>query len=91
MHHQVLRIVTLGEDAGRGGFFPDGVNGRINSTAGYSTAANARGGFPGNKVTVKSLAEVGKESLLNSSITVVTPPPEEVQREASGCQYVESC
>lgn len=88
---QVLRIVTLGEGGGRGGFFPNGVNGRINSTAGFSTAANARGGWPGSRVTVKSLQEVGKAGLLNSSITAVTPPPEDVQREASGCEYVKSC
>lgn len=42
--------MTLGSDTGRGGFFPQGVNGKINSTAGYKDAVNGFGGFPGNKV-----------------------------------------
>lgn len=47
---QVLRIVTLGNADSKGGFFPNGVNGKINSTAGYTDAANAFGGYPGNQV-----------------------------------------
>jgi hypothetical protein len=44
--------VTLGSDTGKGGFFPEGVNGRINSPAGYNDSANAWGGYPGNNVRV---------------------------------------
>lgn len=90
---QVLRIVTLGGGdnvnpaPAKGGFFPNGVNGNINSTAGYSNAANGKQGYPGNKVTVKSLAAVGKADLINKDITVVVPAPMEVQLEASGRQY----
>jgi hypothetical protein len=40
------------------------------------------------QVTVKSLAEAGKASLLNKNITVVKPAPPAVQAEASGQQYV---
>jgi hypothetical protein len=46
----VLRIVTLAGEGDKGGFFPNGVNGRINTTAGYTDAANGRGGYPGNQV-----------------------------------------
>jgi hypothetical protein len=42
--------VTLGNPDSKGGFFPNGVNGRINSIAGYENAANAFGGYPGNQV-----------------------------------------
>ncbi len=31
---QVLRILTIGSADGKGGFFPQGVNGRINNTLG---------------------------------------------------------
>lgn len=48
---QVLRIVTLGSETGKGGFFPEGVNGRINSPAGFNDSANAWGGYPGNNVS----------------------------------------
>jgi hypothetical protein len=47
---QVLRIVTLAGANDKGGFFPNGVNGRINTTAGYTDAANGFGGYPGNQV-----------------------------------------
>jgi hypothetical protein len=47
---QVLRIVTVAGENSKGGFFPNGVNGRINSNAGYTDAANAHGGYPGNQV-----------------------------------------
>lgn len=53
---QVLRIVTLGagsnddKSKSKGGFFPEGVNGNINSTAGFQNAVNAKAGYPGNKV-----------------------------------------
>lgn len=40
------------------------------------------------QVTVKSLAETGKASLLNKNITKVAPAPLSIQREASGQQYV---
>ena len=50
---QVLRIVTLGSDTGRGGFFPRGVNGRITSPAVFSDAVNGRGGWLGNLVSVR--------------------------------------
>jgi hypothetical protein len=52
MRTQVLRIVTLGSDTGRGGFFPNGVNGRIVTPAGYADAVNGYGGWPGNLVRV---------------------------------------
>jgi hypothetical protein len=42
--------VTLGSDTGKGGFFPEGVNGRINSTAGFNSTANVWGGYPGSQV-----------------------------------------
>jgi hypothetical protein len=48
---QVLRIVTLGSETGRGGFFPEGVNGKINSPAGFNDTANAWGGYTGNQVS----------------------------------------
>lgn len=53
---QVLRIVTLGggnnndPKPSKGGFFPKGVNGNINSTAGFINAVNGKAGYPGNKV-----------------------------------------
>eukprot|EP00878_Enallax_costatus_P000877 GHUV01001004.1.p1 GENE.GHUV01001004.1~~GHUV01001004.1.p1 ORF type:complete len:475 (+),score=107.17 GHUV01001004.1:451-1875(+) len=90
---QVLRIVTLGAgdntdpSPAKGGFFPKGVNGNINSTAGYQNAANAKAGFPGNQVTVKSLAQVGKAALLNNNITKVVPAPVATQYVASGREY----
>ncbi|KAF6253913.1 ferritin-like domain-containing protein [Scenedesmus sp. NREL 46B-D3] len=86
---QVLRIVTLGGDGDKGGFFPDGVNGKINSTEGYTDAANAYGGYPGNEVKVVSLTEADRASLLNDNITNVTPAKPEVQATASGQQYVQ--
>jgi hypothetical protein len=45
---QVLRI--LSSETGKGGFFPEGVNGKINSPVGFNVAANAYGGYPGNQV-----------------------------------------
>eukprot|EP00882_Tetradesmus_deserticola_P001009 GHRQ01001092.1.p1 GENE.GHRQ01001092.1~~GHRQ01001092.1.p1 ORF type:complete len:409 (+),score=152.07 GHRQ01001092.1:202-1428(+) len=86
---QVLRIVTLAGPGDKGGFFPNGVNGKINSTAGYTDAANAYGGYPGNKVKVVSLAAANKANLLNKNITVVKPAPPAVQAEASGQNYKE--
>lgn len=47
---QVLRIVTLSSETGKGGFFPQGLSGKINSPAGYNVSANGFGGFPGNQV-----------------------------------------
>ncbi len=47
---QVLRILTLGSPTSKGGFFPDGINGRLNSSEGYNVSANAYKGYPGNKV-----------------------------------------
>jgi hypothetical protein len=49
---QVLRIFTLGSEDGRGAWFPQGFNGRLNSTVGYNISANGRGGYPGNNVQV---------------------------------------
>lgn len=84
---QVLRIVTLGNADSKGGFFPNGVNGKINSTAGYTDAANAFGGYPGNQVIVRNLGGANRTGLLNNNITVVTPAPPAVQAEASGQEY----
>jgi hypothetical protein len=90
---QVLCIVTLGGGnnndltKAKGGFFPNGVNGNINSTAGFLTAANAKAGYPGNKVTVKSLAAVGKAKLVNNNVTKVVPAPIATQYIASGREY----
>lgn len=42
--------MTLGSETGKGGFFPQGLNGRINTPAGYNDTANAWGGYPGNQV-----------------------------------------
>jgi hypothetical protein len=47
-----MRILTIGSEDGRGGFFPAGFNGAINNTLGYNITANARGGYPGNNVQV---------------------------------------
>jgi hypothetical protein len=49
---QVLRIVTLGSETGKGGFFPEGLNGKINSPVGFNVSANAFGGYPGNQVHI---------------------------------------
>eukprot|EP00879_Flechtneria_rotunda_P017454 GHRR01018292.1.p1 GENE.GHRR01018292.1~~GHRR01018292.1.p1 ORF type:complete len:412 (-),score=113.53 GHRR01018292.1:398-1633(-) len=84
---QVLHIVTLGASNGKGGFFPAGFNGKITTPAGYTDATNAFGGYPGNKVIVKTLQEVGKTGLLNNNITQVRPAPSAVQNEASGREY----
>lgn len=84
---QVLHILTLGSPTSKGGFFPDGVNGRINSSVGYNVSANAYKGYSGNKVVVKSLKEAGEEDRLGKNITVPKPAPEAVQLEASGRQY----
>jgi hypothetical protein len=48
----VLRIVTLGSETGKGGFFPEGLNGKINSPVGFNVSANAYGGYPDNKVCI---------------------------------------
>eukprot|EP00775_Hariotina_reticulata_P002749 gene2749-3044_t len=85
---QVLRILTLGSPDGVGAFFPKGFNGRINKPTGYDKAANAKQGYPGNKIYVKSLQEVGKQGLIGNNIVVVSPELLGVQQEASGFEYV---
>jgi hypothetical protein len=84
---QVLRILTLGDPASRGGFSPSGINGRINTSAGYSDAANALNGWPGNKVTVVSLGAAGRSGLLNTNRVFPSPAPQSTQYEASGREY----
>ena len=81
--------MTLGSDTGKGGFFPDGLNGKITKPTGYNVTANARGGYPGNSVTVQSLAATGRGFLLGNDTLPVPPPPapSAVQAEASGVQY----
>lgn len=63
---QVLHIVTLGggnsynPKPAKGGFFPNGVNGNINSTAGYTNAVNGKAGYPGNQVGCYCPASCGQ-------------------------------
>jgi hypothetical protein len=84
---QVLRILTNGSPTSKGGFFPDGINGRLNSSEGYNVSANAYKGYPGNKVVVRTLAQANETDRVGQNLTVPAPAPAAVQWEASGRQY----
>lgn len=84
---QVLHILTNGSPTSKGGFFPDGINGRLNSSEGYNVSANAWKGYPGNKVMVMSLAQANETDRVGQNLTIPSPAPEDVQWEASGRQY----
>jgi hypothetical protein len=84
---QVLRILTIGSADGKGGFFPKGVNGRINNTLGYDKVANGYAGYEGNKVTVLTLAQAGEADRVNKTVMLPPPAPQPIQLEASGREY----
>lgn len=69
---QVLRILTMAGANGRGGFFPSGFNGKINTSDGYNMSANGFSGYPGNRVNVTSLAAAGKSNMIGQNITMVS-------------------
>eukprot|EP00898_Chlorokybus_atmophyticus_P004985 jgi/Chlat1/5488/Chrsp36S05462 len=85
---QVLNILILGAPNGTsGGFFPNGINGKINNSIGFADQANGFAGYPGNRVTVRTLSQAGKADLLNQNIIIPAPASEVVQLEASGAEY----
>lgn len=43
---QLINIVTLGSTTGKGGFFPNGLYGAINSSAGLTNSGNGLADFP---------------------------------------------
>eukprot|EP00898_Chlorokybus_atmophyticus_P007505 jgi/Chlat1/7756/Chrsp66S07223 len=49
--------------------------------------ANGFAGYPGNRVTVRTLSQAGKANLLNVNIILPVPASEAVQLEASGAEY----
>eukprot|EP00898_Chlorokybus_atmophyticus_P008903 jgi/Chlat1/9013/Chrsp94S08343 len=82
---QVLNILLMESTNGTCGFFPQGVNGKINNTISFANQANGFAGYSGNRRL--TLSQAGKANLLNENIIIPVPAAEAVQLEASGAEY----
>ncbi len=72
-HAQHLNILTLGTGKTMGFFFPNGVVGRINSTAGYDAVATGLDDFPyssnvAGQVRILSMCPIGSNQRVNGIV-----------------------
>jgi hypothetical protein len=70
---QIINIVTIGNGV-KGGFFPNGLLGAINSSAGYTNTGNGFANFPSGLVTQATTEAVGTvDPPINGSTPLTVP------------------